>query len=199
MQKILAFIILVLSLPFFGLVYFLIKVEDGGDFFFKQKRIGKNKKPFVMYKFRTMVEGAEKKKVRLLKLNEVDGPVFKIRNDPRFTKVGKYLSHTGLDELPQLVNIVKGEMAFIGPRPLPTYEDNQVPKKYDERYKVLPGITSPWVIGGTHKLTFKKWMNLDVEYAKGKNFLTDAAIFFATFFLILKFIFRESIGRLGSK
>lgn len=144
---------------------------------FKQKRLRKDKKVFEMYKFRTMVEGAEKLKKKYAHLNEVNGPVFKIRNDPRYTKIGKFLSHTGLDELPQLINVFKGEMALVGPRPLPVDEAKRVPKKYERRFSVLPGMTSSWIIKGAHKLTFKEWMDLDLEYVKNKSFFYDLSLF----------------------
>jgi lipopolysaccharide/colanic/teichoic acid biosynthesis glycosyltransferase len=195
-QKVIALILLVLSLPCFIFIYILIKIDDQGELIFKQKRTGKNRKPFILFKFRTMVLGAEKKRKDLQKLNEANGPVFKMRNDPRYTKIGKFLAHTGLDELPQLVNIIKGEMAFIGPRPLPLYEDKNIPKKYEARYKVLPGITSPWVVGGSHNLPFSKWMQLDVEYAKNKNIVRDLQISFQTLFMIGRLFVRELLKRL---
>ena len=107
----------------------IVKIFSIGPVLFKQNRAGKFKKPFIIYKFRTMVTDAEKLKEAITNLNEADGPVFKIKNDPRYTLIGKFLAHTGLDELPQLINIVKGEMSFVGPRPLPINEANKIPKK----------------------------------------------------------------------
>jgi len=160
--------------------------------FFKQKRMGKNKKVFTMYKFRTMVKNAEDLKSNIYHLNEADGPVFKIRNDPRYTKIGKFLSHTGLDELPQIINVLKGEMALVGPRPLPVDEAKKIPKKYGRRFSVLPGMTSPWIIKGAHNLTFKKWMELDLNYVKKKSLWYDSIILGKSFFLVLKLLFRET-------
>lgn len=133
-----------------------------------------------------MVEGAEKLQFNYLKKNEANGPVFKMRNDPRFTKVGKMLAHMGLDELPQLINIVKGDMAFVGPRPLPVNESEKIPAKYRARFSVLPGITSPWVINGSHKLPFAKWMELDIEYVKKKSVLLDLEIAGKTMGMLVK-------------
>ncbi len=151
-----------------------------GPFIFEQKRAGKNKKPFTLYKIRTMVVNAENIKSKISNLNEADGPVFKIKNDPRYTKIGKFLSHTGLDEIPQLINVIKGEMDFVGPRPLPVDEANKVPKKYERRFSILPGITSLWIIRGAHNLTFDQWMKLDMEYVVKKSISYDSEIFLTT-------------------
>ena len=168
-ERLLALTLMVFCTPVWILTFIITKCTSSGPFLFKQKRLGKNKKPFALYKIRTMKVGAEKLQKKYQKLNEADGPVFKIRNDPRFTPFGKWLSHTGLDELPQLINIVKGEMSFIGPRPLPVSEAIKIPTKYAPRFSVLPGITSPWVVEGSHQLSFKDWMELDLWYAKNKN------------------------------
>ncbi|MBU0572383.1 sugar transferase [Patescibacteria group bacterium] len=186
LQRLLALVLYILALPFFSLLWLLIKFEDGGPLFFKQERMGKGKKPFIMHKIRTMVVGAEKLKEKYLHLNEADGPVFKIRNDPRYTKIGKILTRTGLDELPQLVNVVRGEMALVGPRPLPWDEAIKVPKRYQKRFSVLPGITSSWVVKGSHKLGFDEWMNLDLEYVKKRSNFFDVQILFLTGWLITK-------------
>ena len=195
LQRLLALIISIITLPFLGLLWLLVRIEDGGPLFFKQERMGKDKKPFIMYKTRTMVVGAEKLKKKYLHLNEAGGPVFKIRNDPRYTKIGKILTRTGLDELPQLVNVVKGEMALVGPRPLPWDEAIKVPKKYQKRFSVLPGITSSWVVKGSHELSFDEWMRLDLRYVKNKSFWQDIGISLLTSALILKSILRQFINR----
>lgn len=183
-----ALILLIVCAPLFLLLYILVKTTSKGPFIFKQKRVGKNKKRFMIYKIRTMVEDAENLKSKIQNLNEADGPVFKIHNDPRYTKVGKYISHTGLDELPQFINIIKGEMSFVGPRPLPVSEAKKVPKKYERRFSVIPGITSQWVVTGSHTLTFDQWMKGDLEYIKKKSLWYDVRVAVQTIFLILKSI-----------
>ena len=135
-----------------------------------------------------MVKDAEKLKVKYKKLNESDGPTFKIDNDPRYTKIGKFLSHTALDEIPQLINIIKGEMSFVGPRPLPIGEAKKISKKYEKRFSVLPGMTSLWVVRGTDHSSFAKWMQLDLEYIKRKNWQYDLQILIKTGRMVVKFI-----------
>lgn len=190
-QRIVAGSLFFLLLPLMAIIYIAIKLEDGDSFIFEQKRVGKNKKPFLLVKIRTMVKGAEKLQKRYRHLNEAKGPAFKIHNDPRYTKVGRFLAHTGLDELPQLINIVKGEMAFIGPRPLPLNEAKKIPNKYEARFNHLPGITSLWVVKGAHELSFKEWMELDLEYVESKSFVLDLKIAFLTCILIIKQILKK--------
>src|SRR3989344_732967 len=168
MQRLIALILLIILFPFLLVLYILVKLTSKGSFIFKQKRWGKDKRPFYIYKIRTMVENAEYLQSKIYNLNEADGPAFKIAKDPRYTKFGRFLAHSGLDELPQLWNIVRGEMAFIGPRPLPVVEANKVPKKYERRFYVLPGISSLWVVEGTNHQDFDRWMELDLKYMKKK-------------------------------
>ena len=189
MQRILALLFFILTLPLYPFFFLGIKLTSKGPFIFVQKRTGKNSKPFNIYKFRTMIENAEELKGKYSSLNEASGPVFKIRDDPRYTPFGKFLAHSALDELPQLINIIKGEMAFVGPRPLPVNEAEMIPKKYNARYTVLPGLTSPWVIKGGHSLSLDQWMKLDCEYVKIKNPLLDTYIILQTVVLLLKSIF----------
>lgn len=186
MQHIVAVLLIIILFPILLLLSFLIATFSGLPIFFTQKRAGKNKIPFTIYKFRTMIVSADQKKESLMSLNERTGPVFKIRNDPRFTKIGKFLSHAGLDELPQLFNISKGDMAFVGPRPLPIDEAKKVPKKYNQRFSVLPGVTSPWVIQGPDQCTFEEWMNLDLLYIKNRSQFYDVWICFKTVFMIAR-------------
>ena len=127
-----------------------------------------------------MVSGAERLKWRYRHLNEADGSVFKIRNDPRFTKVGKFLAKTGLDELPQFINVLKGDMSLVGPRPLPVNEAKKLTKKQKARTLVRPGITSSWVVEGTHVLSFEKWMQLDREYIRRASIGKDIEILLKT-------------------
>lgn len=187
MERIIGLILFIITLPLYPIVFILIKSTSSGEFIFRQKRVGKNKKTFTIYKFRTMVHNAERLKSKYIKLNEAHGPVFKIRNDPRHTTVGRILSKSAIDELPQLINIIRGEMSFVGPRPLPLSEAKKVPEKYSARFSVLPGLTSPWIIKGSHQLSFKKWMNLDCEYAKSKNRFDDMLIISKTIFMLTKY------------
>lgn len=186
LQQIFALILLILTLPLWLVLFVLIPLSSEGPAIFKQLRWGKGKKPFPMYKFRTMPQNAEKLKKRYLQLNEADGPVFKIWNDPRYTNIGKFLAHSGLDELPQLLNILRGEMLFVGPRPLPVNEAKLIPNKYQERFSILPGITSLWIVKGAHDLSFGEWMRLDLEYVREKSFGLDLKIAYSTFLIILK-------------
>ncbi len=197
LEKFIALIILFLSLPLLVILFLLVKITSKGPFIFKQKRLGKDKKPFFIYKIRTMVENAEKLKAKIKHRNEADGPVFKIADDPRYTKVGKFLAKTGLDELPQLINILKGEMSFVGPRPLPVEEALKVPKKYEKRFSVLPGITSLWVVKGAYHHSFKNWMIDDLEYVKNKSFWYDLKIGFLTTIFIIRLIFINLLKFIG--
>lgn len=185
-ESVIASIIFIGSFPLLLFIYLAVKLDSRGPFIFMQKRMGKDKKPFTIYKIRTMVVGAERLKNKYSHLNEADGPVFKIIDDPRLTRVGKVISRTGMDELPQLINVIKGQMAFVGPRPLPMEEAEKIPSEYWERFSVRPGITSSWVIKGSHNLSFKKWMELDMDYVGANNVLVDLKIAFLTLWLIIK-------------
>ena len=191
MERAVALVLFILVSPLISILFLVVRLTSRGPFIFKQRRAGRGFQPFLLYKIRTMRQNAEAKKQKLLKLNEADGPVFKIRDDPRFTDVGKILSRTGLDEILQLVNIVKGEMNFVGPRPLPIEEAKRIPTRYHSRSSVKPGITSSWIIKGAHNLTFKQWMESDLEYVRKKNVLLDLHIIILTLFLILQWTIKE--------
>lgn len=150
--------------PFFALAAVLIKVTSPGPVFFRQPRLGYNGRLFDCLKFRTMVENAEELKETLSHLNEVSGPVFKIKNDPRVTKVGRTLRKTSMDELPQLINVLKGEMSLVGPRPPVPSEVKQYDLSQLRRLSVKPGITCLWQVNGRSSVAFEKWMELDREY-----------------------------------
>ena len=158
---------------------------------YKQKRIGHKGKPFTMYKFRTMYIGAEKDQSKYKNLNEATYPTFKVYNDPRFTRFGKFLSHTGLDELPQFVNVLKGEMALVGPRPLPVSEVKKLDKWMLDRHSVKPGIISPWIFNGYHDKTIEEWMKSDLDYIKKKNPLTDLLYVLRAILLLLNLLLNE--------
>lgn len=190
-EKIIAFLLLIILSPLFFILFLIIKLTSKGPFIFKQKRLGLNQKPFFIYKIRTMVDKAQKLQKKYQHLNEADGPVFKINNDPRFTKAGKIISKIGLDELPQLVNILKGEMAFVGPRPLPISEAKKIPKKYRQRFSVKPGIFSSWVAYGAFHNNFDLWMRLDLQDVKNKSFWYDIKIAIEGIFFVFKLIFKS--------
>jgi len=138
-----------------------------------------------------MIQGAEKLQCKYKQQNEADGPVFKIHDDPRFTSIGKFLCHTGLDELPQLWNILRGDMAFFGPRPLPTYEAKHLLSWQKKRQCIKPGIISPWVLDGYHTHTFIDWMRSDCVYAQKKNFGYDVRLFFRSLIFMVRLLFQE--------
>ncbi len=186
MQRIIALLLLLLISPFLGVIFFIVKLTSRGSFVFRQKRAGKDRKIFTIYKIRTMTEEAEKIKNKFKYLNEADGPVFKIKNDPRFTRFGKILASIGMDEVLQLVNIIKGEMNFIGPRPLPVEEALKVPRIYHNRFTVKPGISSLWVIRGAHRLSFNEWMESDIEYLRRRNIFLDIYIAISTILSIIR-------------
>lgn len=189
-----------LFVSFFGLILLsplilifvsLVKLADREPFLFRQKRAGLRGKIFKLIKFRTMVNGAQKLQKKYKKINEADGPVFKIHNDPRYTRFGKFLAHTGLDELPQFINVLKGEMSIVGPRPLPVYEAKKLTRQQKVRELVKPGITSCWVVKGSHKLKFSEWMKLDREYVQNASLPVDLKIIFETVKMVLKSILRQ--------
>lgn len=174
---------LIILSPFFILIAILIKIDNPeGPIIFKQERVGLNGKVFVLYKFRSMIPEAEQLKASLKNLNEMSGPVFKIKNDPRVTKIGRFLRKTSIDELPQLINVLKGEMSLIGPRPLPVEEMSKVePHIYSKRSSVKPGITCIWQISGRNNIDFDKWMEMDLQYIDNWSLWLDWKILFLTF------------------
>lgn len=167
------------------IVAIMIKLEDPkGPIFFSQKRVGVNGKEFKMYKFRSMVTDAEKKLDELLKYNEVDGAMFKMKDDPRITKVGKFIRKTSIDELPQLFNVLKGEMSLVGPRP-PLPREVEEYTEYDyQRLLVIPGCTGLWQISGRSSVSFKEMVELDIEYISRRSILFDLLIIFKTIFVL---------------
>lgn len=188
LDKLLSFIAFLVTLPITIILSLLIKSVNNGPLLFKQKRVGKDGSTFELFKFRSMKVGAEKEQSKYEHLNEADGPVFKIRNDPRLTKIGKFLSKTGLDEFPQLINVLKGEMSLVGPRPLPVYEAKKLNKSQKVRELVKQGITSNWVVSGSHTLSFKEWMELDKVYVKKASLKKDLEIIGQTFLMIFKHV-----------
>jgi exopolysaccharide biosynthesis polyprenyl glycosylphosphotransferase len=180
-------ILLTILAPFFLVMALLIRFSSPGPIFFVQERIGVNKRRFRLYKFRTMLQDAEKKLAELEDLNEVSGPVFKIKNDPRITRAGKFLRKTSVDELPQLINVLKGDMSLVGPRPLPVRDYNGFDEDWHRRrFSVRPGITCLWQINGRSNVSFEKWMKLDMEYIDNWSLLLDFKILAKTLPAVLK-------------
>ena len=173
---------LIILFPLFILISVIIFIDDPhADSIFIQKRVGKDGKVFRFFKFRTMYAHAEEHLEELKDLNEKDGPVFKIKNDPRITRVGKFLRKSSLDELPQLVNVLSGTMSLVGPRPpLPAEVEQYTP--YDrQRLSVKPGLTCYWQIQPDRDdISFHDWVTLDIKYIKERSFIVDWKILFAT-------------------
>lgn len=184
-----ALLLIVMLIPLFTLLTIIIWIEDRGSPIFFQERVGFGGRVFKIYKFRTMIFGAEHLVDELEGLNDADGPAFKIFDDPRFTRVGKVISKLALDELPQLINIIKGDMLFVGPRPLPTSEAREIPSNYQKRQSVYPGMTSKWVVQGRHSMSFKRWMEIDLEYVRNNNYIDDIRILLETLKMILRIMF----------
>jgi exopolysaccharide biosynthesis polyprenyl glycosylphosphotransferase len=165
----------------------LIKLTSPGAVFFRQKRVGLNKRHFTMYKFRTMVPDAEKIQEELAHLNEMTGPVFKIKNDPRITPIGRFLRKTSIDELPQLLNVLRGEMSLVGPRAIPLRDYQLFGEDWQRRrFSVPPGITCLWQIKGRSTLPFEQWMELDIEYIDKWSIWLDLQILARTIPAVLK-------------
>ena len=166
--------------PIFLAVAVAIKLEDKGPVIFTQNRTGKDGKVFRMYKFRSMYVDAEKRRSELLAQNEADGPLFKIADDPRVTKVGRFIRRTSIDELPQLVNILKGEMSIVGPRPLVTYEQNQCTEYQAQRLLVKPGLTCIWQVSGRSDTSFDELIEMDLEYIRNQSLWLDIKLILKT-------------------
>jgi len=166
-------------IPLFIIVAVVIKIGTKGPVFFRQERIGLRGRKFKLYKFRTMVVDAEEQLKGLKTRNEADGPVFKIKNDPRITRFGRFLRKTGLDELPQLFNVAKGDMSLVGPRPPLEVEVNQYERWQLRRLSVKPGITCSWqIVPERHNISFEEWMQLDLHYIDNWNLRKDLELFF---------------------
>jgi lipopolysaccharide/colanic/teichoic acid biosynthesis glycosyltransferase len=158
----------------------LIKLTSPGAIFFKQRRCGLGGKPFHILKFRTMVVDAERLQANLMKMNEQDGPAFKISNDPRITPIGKFLRKTSLDELPQLINVLRGEMSLVGPRPLPVKEQHACNSWQRRRLDVTPGLTCIWQVSGRGTVSFDKWIRMDLHYIRRRTPIHDLKILMQT-------------------
>ncbi len=174
------FTIVILAMPML-IIALIIFLGDGHNPLFKQECVGRFGKTFKMYKFRTMVPNADKMKDMLLEQNEMDGPVFKMANDPRITKVGKFLRKTSLDELPQFFNVLKGDMTLIGPRPPLPREVAEYTEFHKIRLIVTPGITCLWQVQpNRNDISFEEWVELDINYVVNRTLFMDIKIIFKT-------------------
>ena len=171
---------LLLSSPLLLVAAVLIKLESRGPVIYKSIRIGRGARPFTFLKLRSMVDGADQHRHKLSHLNETDGPVFKIAADPRVTRIGRLLRVTSIDELPQLWNVLRGEMSLVGPRPPIAEEVVQYEPWQLRRLDVVPGITCLWQISGRSRIGFQEWMRLDLEYIRHRSFLLDLKILIRT-------------------
>ncbi len=172
--------------PLLGVVALLVKLEDGGPVLFKQVRSGLQGRKFPMLKFRSMCIDAEKKQKELMHLNEMEGPVFKIKHDPRITPIGRFIRKTSIDELPQLFNVLVGQMSLVGPRPPLPSEVAQYKPRQRRRLSVRPGITGLWQVSGRNEISdFDQWMQLDLEYIDSWSLWLDIKILFKTVPVVL--------------
>lgn len=177
--------LLILFIPFIIISVIILIDSPGASPIFVQKRTGKNGKEFKFYKFRSMVPNAESMLEDLLADNEMDGPAFKITDDPRITKFGKFLRRSCIDELPQLLNILKGDMSFVGPRPPLPREVAMYDEYQMQRLLVTPGLTCYWQVQPErNSLSFDEWMTYDVKYLEKRSMKTDITIFFKTFCVV---------------
>ncbi|MDZ7295922.1 MAG: sugar transferase [candidate division KSB1 bacterium] len=179
-------VLLILLSPLFLLVAVLIKLDSPGPVFFVQERMGMNKRKFKLLKFRSMFVDAEQRKAELLAHNEQTGPVFKMKNDPRVTRVGRWLRKLSIDELPQLINVLKGEMSLVGPRPPLPSEVEQYDWLYRRRLSIRPGITCLWQISGRSEIKFQQWMELDRQYIDNWSIWLDLKILLKTIPAVLR-------------
>jgi exopolysaccharide biosynthesis polyprenyl glycosylphosphotransferase len=179
--------LLVVLLPLFAVVALLIRIDSPGPAFFYQERVGLNKRRFRLVKFRTMFDGANQQQQQLEHLNEADGPVFKIRSDPRVTRLGSFLRRYSIDELPQLFNVLKQDMSLVGPRPLPVRDVERIDKQgHKRRFSVKPGITCLWQVNGRSDVSFDHWVRLDLEYIDSWSLGLDMRILLKTIPAVVK-------------
>ena len=195
--------LIVTLFPVFCGIMLCILATSGYPVLFWQERLGHQKKPFKMLKFRTMQLDAEQAKAKLAKHNEAPWPMFKMRNDPRFTKFGWFLSRTGLDEIPQFFHVLTGKMSLIGPRPLPTKEANKLPSSWNFRYRVKPGILSEWAVAHDRYASLERWRALERKTIKSGSLKNDALLIIRAFSFLYKgnflsFIHKPQVSLSGS-
>ena len=185
MDILLSLIAIIFLMPIFIIVAIAIKIEDPkGKIIFTQERNGVYPTTFKMYKFRSMVHNAEELLEELNNQNELTGPVFKMKEDPRITKVGKFIRKTSIDELPQLFNILKGDMSLVGPRPPIPREVEKYNEYQLQRLSVKPGLTCIWQVSGRNSIDFDQWIELDLQYIRERSILLDTKLIFKTFFVL---------------
>ena len=181
MDVVIASMLLVILSPFLLLVALLVKLDSPGPVFFRQRRVGKNGRIFTLLKFRSMIQGAEKMLPELSKKNEMSGPVFKLKNDPRVTKLGKILRRFSIDELPQLINVLRGDMSLVGPRPPLPNEVSKYLRKQRRRLSMRPGLTCTWQVSGRNDIQdFDYWTKLDLDYIDNWSLWRDVVLLFRT-------------------
>ena len=173
-------LLLILLGPLFALIALLVKLDSKGPVFFAQERVGMNKRSFNLLKFRSMVVNAEELREQLADQNEVDGPVFKIKKDPRITRIGRFIRKTSIDELPQLWNALVGDISLVGPRPPLFSEVEQYEWLFRKRISIKPGITCLWQVSGRNSLSFDEWMELDKQYIDNWSIWLDLKILLLT-------------------
>lgn len=171
-----SFVGLIVLLPLFLIISIAIFIDDPGPVLFFQERNGLQGRVYRMWKFRSMYRDAPEKRFDLEAQNELDGPAFKMTNDPRVTRVGRWIRKTSVDELPQLVNILLGQMSLVGPRPLPTYETAQLTQQQRQRLLVKPGLVCYWQVCGRNDIPFDEWMRMDYRYINEASVWTDLKI-----------------------
>jgi exopolysaccharide biosynthesis polyprenyl glycosylphosphotransferase len=174
-------LLLVCVAPICAIVALLIKLDSPGPVFFTQVRVGFNRRRFRVLKFRTMTEKADEVQHTLEHLNEAEGPVFKIKNDPRVTRIGKFLRRFSIDELPQLLNVLKGDMSLVGPRPLPLRDFERINARWHKRrFSMKPGVTCLWQVNGRSDTRFDDWVAMDLEYIDKWSLFLDMRILLRT-------------------
>lgn len=176
---------IILLSPLMLVIMIAIKMDSKGPIIFAQQRVGKGQKFFIMYKFRSMKLGSEEEIDKLREKNEMSGPMFKMREDPRVTKIGKFIRRTSMDELPQLINVLKGEMSLVGPRPSLPSEVCEFEPWMLRRFQVKPGLTCYWQVSGRNDIGFQEWMRLDCKYIEERSTAVDISLVFKTLRMLI--------------
>jgi exopolysaccharide biosynthesis polyprenyl glycosylphosphotransferase len=175
---------IILLSPLMLIIMIIIKIDSKGPIIFSQERVGRDHKHFKMYKFRSMKLDAEAELDYLKEKNEMTGPMFKMKEDPRVTKVGKFIRRTSMDELPQLINVLKGEMSLVGPRPSLPNEVCEFEPWMLQRLRVKPGLTCYWQVRGRNDIGFEEWMELDCKYVWERSIAVDISLIFKTIWML---------------